>query len=132
MYTLVDFITHIKGVEYIVSIVAIGGFLLFWEVLKAKPFKTALSTGREDLEYIRQTGYGDVLHNIGKIAAAPFIGLAYLIMIPLGFAAALGAGILELLLRGLNRLLGGFGVSTSFDWRPLEAYFSGKKKAKES
>ena len=31
MYTLVDFITHVKGIEYILSLAAIAGFLLFWE-----------------------------------------------------------------------------------------------------
>jgi hypothetical protein len=130
MFTLVDFITHIKGVEYILSILAIGGFLLFWEVLKPKPFSTVISTGREDMEYIQQRGYGDVMKSVGKLAAAPFIGLAYLAMIPVGFAAALIIGTVNLALRGLGGIL---GTSMSFDWRPMEAYLAGKKnkKAKE-
>ncbi len=132
MYTLVDFITRIKGVEYIVSLLAIGGFLLFWEALKAKPFRTVIAVGREDLEYIQQTGYGDVMKNVGKIAAAPFIGLAYLVMIPVGLAAALSVGGINLILKGMNGLLGLIGTSMSFEWRPMEAYFSGKKRAKEA
>ena len=127
MYTLVDFITHIKGVEYILSILAIGGFLLFWEALKPAPFRAVVNNGRQDLEYIRQTGYRDFMKSMGKLAAAPFIGLAYLAMLPVGFAAALMIGGSNLLLKGLSGLL---GRNLSFDWRPMEAYFSGKKRKK--
>ncbi len=132
MYTLVDSITHIKGVEYIVSILAIGGFLLFWEVMKAKPFHTVISTGREDIAYIQRTGYGDIVRNIGKIAAAPFIGLAYLVMVPVGLAAALSVGVINLMLKGMSGFLGLLGLSMSFEWRPMEAYFSGKKRPNEA
>ena len=125
MYTLVDFITHIKGVEYILSIIAIAGFLLFWEALKPRPFRTVVNTGKQDLEYIQQTGYGDVMKSIGKLAAAPFIALAYLGMLPVGFAAALIIGGTNLILNGLSGIL---GKNMSFDWRPMESYFSGKKK----
>lgn len=125
MYTLVDFITHIKGVEYILSIIAIGGFLLFWEVLKPAPFRTVVNTGKQDLEYIQQTGYGDVMKSIGKLVAVPFIGLAYLVMLPVGFAAALIIGGTNLILNSFSGIL---GKNMFFDWRPMEAYFSGKKK----
>jgi hypothetical protein len=125
MYTLVDFITRIKGVEYILSLLAIGGFLIFWEVLKPAPFRTLVRASRQDLEYLQQIGYGDVLKNMGKIAAAPFIGLAYLAMLPVGFAAALVIGGTNLTLKGLSGIL---GRNMSFDWRPMEAYLTGKKK----
>jgi len=129
MFTLVDFITHIKGVEYILSILAIGGFLLFWEVLKPKPFATVITTGRDDMEYIQQTGYGDTMKSIGKIVTAPFIGLAYLAMLPVGFAVALIIGGINVTLKGLSVLL---GKNMSFDWRPMEAYLTGKKTKKET
>ncbi len=125
MYTLVDFITHIKGIEYILSISAIGGFLLFWEILKPAPFKTVVAAGKEDLEHLQQRGLGDIMRTVGKIAAAPFIGLAYLAMLPVGFAAALGIGGINLAMKGLGTM---FGTSMTFDWRPMEAYFTGKKK----
>jgi len=129
MFTLVDFITHIKGVEYILSILAIGGFLLFWEILKPKPFATVITTGREDMEHIQQTGYGDTVKSIGKIAAAPFIGLFYLAMLPVGFAAALIIGVVNVALKGLGGIL---GKNMSFDWRPLEAYLAGKRTKKDT
>ncbi len=124
MYTMVDFVTHVKGVEYILAILFIGGFLVLWEVLKPAPFKTVIAVGSEDLEHIRQTGYGNVLKTAGKLAAAPFIGLAYLAMLPIGFAVALALGILQ----GVGSILNRLGMSVSFDWRPMEAYFTGKKR----
>ena len=126
MYTLVDFITHVKGIEYIMSLLAIGGFLLFWEALKPTPFRTVVATGKDDLHYIEQAGGArHILKFVGKIAAAPFIGAAYVVMLPVGFAAALIIGGTNLILNGLSSIL---GKNMSFDWRPMEAYFSGKKK----
>ncbi len=128
MYTLVDFITHIKGVEYILSVLAIAGFLLLWEALKSKPFRTVVAAGRDDLAYIEQAGYGSVLKSMGRIAAAPMIGLVYLALVPVGFAAALAAAGVELLSKSVSSLHRACGSSTTFEWRPLTAYFSGKGK----
>ena len=125
MYTLVDFITHIKGVEYIMSIMAIGGFLLFWEVLKPAPFRTLVSTGKQDIEYIKQKGYGDAMKSLGKIAAAPFIGIDYLVMLPIGLAAALMIGGTNLMLNGLSSIL---RENMLFDWRPNGGVLFRKKE----
>ncbi len=126
MYTLVDFITHVKGVEYILSITAIAGFLLFWEVLKPKPFKTVVETGKDDLGYIEQTGgIKNVLKSVGKIVSAPFIGLAYIVMLPIGFFAVLAVGVVNLAMKGAASIA---GKSATFEWRPMEAYLAGKKK----
>jgi len=126
MYTLVDFITHIKGVEYILSLLAIGVFLVFWEVLKPTPFKTVVNTSQDDLDYIVQAGgFKAVLKAVGKIAAAPFIGLAYIVMLPLGFLAALAIAAINLAMKGVASIA---GKSASFEWRPMEAYLAGRKK----
>jgi hypothetical protein len=48
MYTLVDFVTHVKGIEYIMSLLAIAGFLLFWSLkpgLSGPSSKQARMTG---------------------------------------------------------------------------------------
>jgi len=127
MYTLVDFITHIKGVEYILSLLAIGGFLLLWEVLKPRPFRTVIASGKEDLEHIHRIGHGELLKSFGKVAAAPFIGLTYIILLPLGFAAAIVISVTNLMLKGVSVIL---GTNMSFDWKPMEAYFTGKKNKK--
>lgn len=130
MYTLVDFITHVKGIEYILSISAIAGFLIFWEVLKPRPFRTVVETGKDDLSYIEQTGgFRNVLKAAGKIVAAPFIGLAYVVMLPVGFFAALAVGAVNLALKGAASLV---GKSATFEWRPVEAYLAGKKRKQKA
>lgn len=130
MYTLVDFITHVKGIEYIMSISAIAGFLIFWESLKSKPFKTVVETGKDDLSHIEQTGgFGNVMKSVGKIAAAPFIGLAYIVMLPVGFFAALAVGAVNLAMKGAAGIM---GKSATFEWRPVEAYLAGKKRKEKA
>jgi hypothetical protein len=129
MYTLVDFITHVKGIEYIMSLLAIAGFLLFWEALKPKPFRTVAETGKDDRGYIERAGGAKyILKSVGKIAAAPFIGLAYVVMLPIGFFAALAIGAVNLAMKGVASIA---GKSMTFEWRPVEAYFAGRKKKKE-
>lgn len=130
MYTLVDFITHVKGIEYIMSLLAIGGFLLFWEVLKPAPFRTVVATGKDDLNYIEQAGgSGHILKSVGKIAAAPFIGLAYIVMLPVGFFAALAVGVVNLAMKGAASIA---GKSMAFEWRPVEAYLAGRKNREKT
>jgi hypothetical protein len=123
MYTMYDYITHIKGVEYIISILFIAGYILYAEVLKPKPFKTLKESGKEDLEFIRNNRSA-TFGTIKKIAAAPFVGLAYVVSLPFAFAYAIGTAV-------LNGVLGLAGRSASFGWRPTEAYLAGKKKKKE-
>ncbi len=125
MHTLVDFITRVKGIEYILSIMFIGGFLLFWEILKPRPFATVMNAGKEDLDHIKKNGYRDTMKSVGKIAAAPFIGLAYIVMLPIGFFFVLLSEAVNLLVKGVSTLL---GKDVSFEWRPVEAYFTGRKK----
>jgi hypothetical protein len=130
MYTLVDFITHVKGIEYIMSISAIAGFLIFWEALKPKPFRTVVVTGKDDLNHIEQTGgFRGVMKAVGKIAAAPFIGLAYIVMLPVGFFAALAVGAVNLALKAAASIV---GKSATFEWRPVEAYLAGKKRKEKA
>ncbi len=125
MYTLVDFITHVKGIEYILSLLFIGGFLLFWEILKPHPFATVVTSGKEDMEHLKQAGYRTTMKNIGMIAAAPVIGLVYVVMLPFGFFFVLLSEVMNLLIKGVAALL---GKNVAFEWRPMEAYFTGKKR----
>ena len=124
MHTLYDFITHIKGVEYIVSLLFIAGFLFLWEILKPQPFRTLKRAVNEDTEHIRSTGYGNVMKTVGRVAAAPFIGLAYVVALPFTFIIALfaiaGKGIVELA-----------GGTASFGWRPSEAFLAGRQKRRK-
>ncbi len=129
MYTLVDFITHVKGIEYILSLLAIAVFLVFWESLKPRPFRTVVNTGKDDLTYIREAGgIGHVMKSVGKIAMAPFIGLAYIVMLPIGFFVVLAAAVVNLAIKGGAAVA---GKSMTFEWRPVEAYLAGRKSKKE-
>ncbi len=129
MSTLVDFLTYVKGVEYLLALGAIAVFLIFWEYLKPAPFRTMVNTSREDRSYIKEAGgFRQVLKNIGRIAAAPFIGLAYVVMLPVAFFAALAAAAVNLAVREAAHLA---GKSATFQWRPVEAYLAGRKRKKE-
>jgi len=118
MHTLFDFITHIKGIEYIVSVTFIAGYMLYWEALKPKPFKALLTDGKEDLDYMRNSDYKGIIKNV---VTAPFIGLAYIAALPFVFLFTLGS-------TALNGVLSIAGKEASFGWSPVEAYLTGKKK----
>jgi hypothetical protein len=124
MHTMFDFITHVKGIEYVLSLTFIAGFLIFWEVLKPRPFRTVVNIGKEDLAYIRETGKENVYKTMGRIVSAPFIGLAYIVSLPFVFAYA----IFSALTAGLLNLV---GREAAFGWRPSEAYLAGRKKKEE-
>lgn len=122
MNTLFDFMTHIKGVEYLLAIGAIILYMVYWEVLKPRPFKAMMEQGKEDINYMRETR--NTLKTLGKVAAAPFIGLAYIVALPFGFAYALAKAVVE----GVVALVGREAV---FGWRPMEAYLAGRKRRKK-
>jgi hypothetical protein len=130
MHTLTDFMTHVKGIEYLISVLAITGFILYVEVLKPRPFKTLAKATSEDLDYLRQTGRRNNLTTLKRLAAAPFIGLAYVVSLPFIFAFALCGELLGMAAEGLDRAFGMAGKSLSFGWRPMEAYLGGRKARK--
>jgi Na+/H+ antiporter NhaC len=124
MNTLVDFITHIKSMEYLIAIASIGAFIIFWELLQPEPFHGLRKALKEDITYIRQTGVRQVLKTMAKVVAAPFIGLAYVVMLPVGFFFAIAY-------TAIGGLLNLAGVSSTLGWRPMEAYFAGRRGKKE-
>jgi len=123
MNTLFDFVTHIKNIEYLASLTFIALFLILNEVLKAKPFGTLVRTGKEDIEYIKKGGAGEVFKTVKRIIEAPFIGLAYVVALPFAFMFALVSA-------AINTVLG-FAGREALGWRPLEAYLSGKQEDKK-
>ena len=126
MYPLVDFITQVKKVEYLLALLGIAVFLVYWELLKPTPFRTMMTTGREDLNHVKRAGgFRYIMKNIGRIAAAPFIGFAYIVILVVGFFAVLAAALVNLGIKGAARAA---GKSVSFEWRPVEAYLAGRKR----
>ena len=67
-------------------------------------------------------------HPIIVLLAAPILGLAYAVFLPF-------IGIASVVTMLARKLLGGMAHEVSkaatFGWRPVEAYFSGKKKKRE-
>lgn len=130
MHTYVDFLTHIKGVEYLISVLAIGGFVLFLESLKEKPFRTLVRATREDADHLREQGGRTALRTAGRMLSAPFLGLLYVIALPFVFVYALATEMLRAAAARLERVPGLAGRTAFFGWRPTEAYLGGKKDAK--
>src|SRR4030067_2239536 len=131
MHTYVDFITHVKGVEYLLSVLTIAGFILFLKILKPKPFRTFIQSTRDDLDHMKRNGYGETGRPDKRMMAGPFIGLFYVIMFPFLFFYALGSELLRAGAEAFEKLLGMAGKTAFFGWRPTEAYFGGKKGSKE-
>ena len=118
MNTMFDYITHIKSVEYILALAAIAVFLVFNELLKAKPFGTAKAAWKDDAGYVK-TNRTEVFNTIKKIATAPFIGLAYIVSLPFAMVYAVA-----------SELGKATAPAFSFGWRPVEAYLAGRKHKK--
>lgn len=120
MNTLFDFVTHIKGVEYITALTSIAVYLIFNEFLKPRPFSTVVKVGKEDVEYLKRAGYQQVLKSTGKVITGLFVGLMYIAILPFAFSLGLVSTV-------THKALSYTGRVTSFGWRPLEAYLSGEK-----
>ena len=63
-------------------------------------------------------------HNVWSAISAPFIGLAYVVVLPF---MAIGT-VLTLIIK---RVATEVASLTSFGWRPVEAYLGGKKVSKK-
>ena len=68
---------------------------------------------------------GGVMKYAAKIATAPFVGLMYIVMLPVGFFFVVLSEVVNLVVKAVSTML---GKDVSFDWRPMEAYFTGKKR----
>lgn len=130
MHTLVDFLTRVKGVEYILSVLTITGFILFIEALKPAPFKSLRSLIGEDMAFIRREGFRSVMKTVGRAAAAPFIGLVYVLSLPFLFVYMLAVELRGMAAEGMATALDAVGASAVFGWRPSEAYLAGRKARK--
>lgn len=130
MHTLVDFLTRVKGVEYILSVLTITGFILFLEVLKPAPFRSLSKRVGEDLAFLREEGFRKVLKTVGRAAATPFIGLFYVLSLPFLFVYFLAVELGGMAAEGVARALDAAGATAVFGWRPSEAYLAGRKGRK--
>ena len=130
MHTLVDFLTRVKGVEYILSVLTITGFILFIEVLKPAPFRSIRKLIGEDVAFLRKEGFRNVMKTVGRAAAGPFIGLLYVLSLPFLFVYTLAVELRGMAAEGMATALDAVGASAVFGWRPSEAYLAGRKARK--
>lgn len=130
MHTLVDFLTRVKGMEYILSVLTIAGFILFLEVLKPAPFKSLRKLIGEDVAFLREEGFRSVMKTVGRFVAGPFIGLLYVISLPFLFVYTLVVELGGMAAEGMATALDAVGASAVFGWRPSEAYLAGRKARK--
>jgi len=95
----------------------------YWDLANGQRIdveQEAILSGAESSTYFRvPTGV--------MLIAGPVIGLLYVIALPfIGIATVASLAVGKI----VNGLLGLVGSSLSFEWRPMEAYFSGKNKKK--
>lgn len=130
MHTLVDFLTRVKGVEYILSVLTITGFILFLEVLKPAPFQSLRKLIGEDVAFLREEGFRSVMKTVGRAVAVPFIGLLYVFALPFLFVYYLAVELQGMAAEKMATALDAVGASAVFGWRPSEAYLAGRKARK--
>ena len=130
MHTLVDFLTRVKGVEYILSVLTITGFVLFIEVLKPAPFRSLRKLIGEDVAFLREEGFRSFMKTVGRAVTVPFIGLLYVIALPFLFVYYLAVELRGMAAERMATALDAVGASAVFGWRPSEAYLAGRKARK--
>jgi len=76
-----------------------------------------------------EAGHRASEHVFGNLVMAPFVGLAYVIVLPFIAIGTVVAMIGKKVLEGAATVAGNL---VSFGWRPLESHLSGKKKRGKS
>jgi hypothetical protein len=130
MHTLVDFLTRVKGVEYLISVTAIVGFILYLEILKPAPFRALSKLVGEDVAFLREEGFRSVMRTLGRLVAGPFLGLLYVVALPFLFMYTLAVEARGMAMEGMAKALDAVGANAVFGWRPSEAYLAGRKARK--
>lgn len=130
MHTYVDFLTRVKGVEYIISVLTITGFILFIEFLKPAPFKSLSKLIGEDVALLREEGFQSFKKTLKRAVAAPFLGLLYVLALPFLFVYSLAVEVGGLAAEGMATAMDAVGASAVFGWRPSEAYLAGRRARK--
>ena len=119
MNTLFDFISKVNGVQYIIALLSIPGFIIFSEILKARPFAGLRETVAEDVRFIKEQDKAERRQLVRNLAMAPIYFLTYLASVPVLFV------------QGMAEPVGRrIGSMTSVGWSPVRAYFTGRRKKK--
>jgi hypothetical protein len=117
MHTLFDFITSVNAAQYGFSLFFVVGFIVFYQILKPKPFEGLAAAAAEDAGYIKTQGKGRVVQLARNIIMAPVYLMIYVVSLP--FLFILGA-------------IAPRGAVMTGEWSPLRAYFMGSRKPGKS
>jgi hypothetical protein len=121
MHTLFDFVSNVNAMQYGLALLFVLGFIIFTEILKARPFEELVQSAAEDVKFIKAQGKEKNIQLVKNIASAPLYLVTYLVAVPFLFIQ----GMTEPLTRG-------FGSLTTAGWSPVRAYFTGNRKAKKT
>ncbi len=119
MQTLFDYISTVNGIQYILMLAFIVGFILFLELLKPKPFAGLMKIAADDLVFVRKLSPEMRFRSIKRLCTAPIYGLLYIAAIPILFVH----GVAVIFSRVIAAL-------TWVSWSPVRAYFRGARKTK--
>jgi hypothetical protein len=117
MHTLFDFVTRVNGVQYLLAFLFIFGVIIFFEIMKPRPFKGLAASVSEDAQFIKAQGKEGNVQLLKNMAMAPVYLVVYLAAVPVLF------------LKGMAEPV---GALTSAGWSPVRAYFTGARKAKKA
>jgi hypothetical protein len=121
MNTLFDFISSVNGVEYVLAILFMLGFVLFAELLKPRPFNGLARAVAEDIAFMKAERDGKVLRLTKSVMIAPICALVYIAAVPLLF------------IHGVATLMGKvIAATTAVGWSPVQVYFANRKRMKKT
>ncbi len=121
MHTLYDFVSETNGIQYLLAVLSIVGFIIFIEIFKPKPFKGLSRMIDDDVVFVKEQGKSSNLQFIKNTLTGGAYAALYVAAIPLLF------------MHGVAVLMSRLFTSVSYiGWSPVRAYFTGRNKAKKS
>ena len=117
MHTLFDFVTRVNGIQYLLALFFVLGVIVFFEIMKPRPFKGLAALAAEDAQFLKTLWKERDFQLLKNLAMAPVYLVIYLAAVPLLF------------LKGMAEPV---GAMTSAGWSPVRAYFTGARKAKKA
>jgi len=121
MHTLYDFICQVNGIQYLLAILFIAGFIIFFEIFKPKPFMGLSRMINEDVSFVKEQGKSHNLQVVKNALTGSAYAMLYVVALPLLF------------MHGIAVLMSKLFTSVTYiGWSPVQAYFTGRRRAKKS
>lgn len=119
MHTLFDYISTVNGIQYLLMLTFIIGFILFLELMKPRPFAGLTRIAADDIGFFRTQSVETRLRSVKRLFVAPVYAMLYIAAIPVLFIH----GVAVIFSRVITAL-------TWVSWSPVRAYFRGSRKIK--